>query len=112
VAEEIEREKRRAEKGMKTHAEKLAEMEAEMYDEEEEDIKRRCVKLWYEDGQLHLNATLAQDEPFLEDDGTNHVKGIVHDCAMAFENFRKEHPDVTEMHFYTDDELAMNNEES
>jgi hypothetical protein len=107
VAEEIEREKRRAEKGMKTHAEKLAELEAELDEEDDDDTSRRCVKLRYEDGELHLEATLAQDEPFLEDDGTNHVKGIVHDCAKAFDTFRKDHPEVTEMHFYTDDKLAM-----
>jgi hypothetical protein len=107
VAEEIEREKRRAEKGMKTHAEKLAELEAELDEEDDNDTSRRCVKLRYEDGELHLEATLAQDEPFLEDDGTNHVKGIVHDCAKAFDTFRKDHPEVTEMHFYTDDKLAM-----
>ena len=107
VEEEIERERRRAEKGMKTHAEKLAELEAELDEEDDDDTSRRCVKLRYEDGELHLEATLAQDEPFLENDGTNHVKGIVHDCAKAFDTFRKEHPEVTEMHFYTDDKLAM-----
>ena len=107
VEEEIDRERRRAEKGMKTHAEKLAELEAELDEEDDDDTSRRCVKLRYEDGELHLEATLAQDEPFLEDDGTNHVKGIVHDCAKAFDTFRKEHPEVTEMHFYTDDKLAM-----
>ncbi|MBR2881939.1 MAG: hypothetical protein IKB96_06220 [Prevotella sp.] len=107
VEEEIDRERRRAEKGMKTHAEKLAELEAELDEEDDDDTSRRCVKLRYEDGEIHLEATLAQDEPFLEDDGTNHVKGIVHDCAKVFDTFRKEHPDVTEMHFYTDDKLAM-----
>lgn len=74
-------------------------------DEEDDDIKHRCVKLRYEDGQLRLNATLAHDEPFLEDDGTNHVKGIVKDCARNFDEFRKQHPEVTEMHYYTDDEV-------
>ena len=107
VEEEIDRERRRAEKGMKTHAEKLAELEAELDEEDDDDTSRRCVKLRYEDGEIHLEATLAQDEPFLENDGTNHVKGIVHDCAKVFDTFRKEHPDVTEMHFYTDDKLAM-----
>ena len=107
VEEEIDRERRRAEKGMKTHAEKLAELEAELDEEDDDDTSRRCVKLRYEDGEIHLEATLAQDEPFLENDGTNHVKGIIHDCAKVFDTFRKEHPDVTEMHFYTDDKLAM-----
>ena len=76
-------------------------------DEEDDDIKHRCVKLRYEDGQLRLNAILAHDEPFLEDDGTNHVKGIVKDCARNFEEFRKQHPNVTEMHYYTDEEVIM-----
>jgi hypothetical protein len=76
-------------------------------EDDDDDIKRRCVKLRYEDGQLRLNATLAHDEPFLEDDGTNHVKGIVKDCARNFEEFRKQHPEVTEMHYYTDEEVIM-----
>jgi hypothetical protein len=31
----------------------------------------------------------------------------MHACAKAFTDFRNEHPEVTEMHFYTDEELAV-----
>ena len=102
VEEEIEREKWRAEKGMKTHAEKLAEMEAD--EPEEDDIERRCVKLSYEDGEIHYNAIQAADEP-MERGGTK----LMHEAAKVFLDFRKDHPEVTEMHFYTDDEVQMNN---
>lgn len=107
VAEEIEREKWRAEHGMKTHAEKRAEMANELDDElEEKDeggIERKCVKLRIrEDGDIQVDAVFARDEEVLDPD-TNHAKGLFHDCAKAFDEFRKQHPEVTEIHFYTDE---------
>ena len=102
IEEEIEREKYRAEHGMKTHAERLAEME----DDNPEDIEneeRRCVKLRYQDGEIHYNAIQAADEP-TERGGTK----LMHECAKVFCDFRKEHPEVTEMHFYTDELVQMN----
>jgi hypothetical protein len=32
-------------------------------------------------------------------------------CAKAFYEVRKEHPEVTEMHFYTDELVKMEKEE-
>jgi len=108
VEEEIEREKRRAEQGIKTHAEKLAELEAEL-SAENDDTQRKCVKLRAgENGDIHVNAIFAADEEVVEP-GTNHAKGLFLDCAKTFDAFRMDHPEVTEMHFYTDDEVKMKN---
>ena len=101
VAEEIDRERRRAEKGMKTHAERLAEMEAEM----EERLKQNerpdglVVKLRDKDGNIDIEtswpkAKLADYLPF--------VKDQMADCFMSFDEFRKKHPEFHEMHFMTD----------
>lgn len=73
---------------------------------EDDFTERRCVKLRYENGETHVEATLFQDEEAVEQ-GTNHAKGLLHECAKAFYDFRKTHPEVTEMHFYTDDELEV-----
>ena len=35
---------------------------------------------------------------------------LMHACAKAFHEFREAHPEVTEMHFYTDEEMNINNE--
>lgn len=101
VEEEIKREKWRAEHGMKTHAERLAEME----DEEDElpDTERRCVMLkMRKDGELQYHAVQGADEE-LERGGTK----LMHACAKAFCDLREEHPEVTEAHFYTDDEVKI-----
>ena len=105
VEEEIDRERRRAEKGMKTHAERLAEMEAEQEDEEEwgdELGERRCVKFRATDDNIIYNAIMGRDEA-KKDGGTE----LMHACAKTFCDFRKEHPEVTEMHFYTDELLDV-----
>ena len=70
--------------------------------EAEGDESRRCVKLRYQDGEIHYNAIQAADEP-TERGGTK----LMHECAKAFVEFRKEHPEVTEIHFYTDDKVLM-----
>lgn len=103
VAEEIERERRRAEKGMKTHAERLAEMEAEC--EEYDDIQRRGVRFRIENGETHYNAVVGGDEKM-----TENATDLMRDAAKNFYDFRKEHPEVTEMHFYTDDKVHINAE--
>ena len=68
--------------------------------EAEGDESRRCVKLRYHDGEIHYNAIQAADEP-TERGGTK----LMHDCAKVFCDFRNKHPEVTEIHFYTDDVL-------
>ena len=104
VAEEIDRERRRAEKGIKTHAERLAEMEAEVEAEEDDDIKRRGVRFRIEDGEIHYNAVVGADEK-MKDNATD----LMRDAGKNFYEFREKHPEVTEMHYYTDDEVQVNN---
>jgi hypothetical protein len=104
VAEEIDREQRRAEKGMKTHAERLAEMEAEVEAEEDDDIKRRGVRFRIEDGEIHYNAVVSADEK-MKDNATD----LMRDAGKNFYEFREKHPEITEMHYYTDDEVRVNN---
>ena len=104
VEEEKERERKRAEKGMKTHAEKLAEMEAETEDDWDDfdDEKRRCVKFRIENGDMYYNAVVGAGESMTRG-GTN----LMHDAAKVFHDFRETHPEVTEMHFYTDDKVKI-----
>jgi hypothetical protein len=101
VEEEIDRERRRAEKGMKTHAERLAEIEAEM----EERLKQNerpdglVVKLRDKDGNIDIEtswpkAKLTDYLPF--------VKDQMADCFKSFDEFRKAHPEFHEMHFMTE----------
>ena len=101
VAEEIEREKWRAEHGMKTHAEKLAEME----DEIEERLKQNerpdglVVKLRDKDGNIDIETSWpkAKLEDYLP-----FVKDQMADCFESFDAFRKKHPEFHEMHFLTE----------
>lgn len=105
VEEEAEREKRRAEKGMKMHAERLAELEDEIRIEPNDfsdTANRRCVKFKLTDDEIIYNALMGKDE-MLKDGGTP----LMHACAKAFNDFRREHPEVTEMHFYTDELLSV-----
>jgi hypothetical protein len=101
VEEEIDRERRRAEKGIKTHAERLAEMEAEM--EERMNQNERpdglVVKLRDKDGSIDIEtswpkAKLSDYLPF--------VKNQMADCFTTFDEFRKAHPEFQEMHFMTE----------
>jgi hypothetical protein len=98
--EEADRERRRAEKGMKTHAERLAEMEAEQDNDFSDTIGRRCVKFKVEDENILYNALMGIDEETMRG-GTE----LMHACAKAFYEFHQAHPEVTEMHFYTDERL-------
>ncbi len=79
------------------------EAEADATDTEDDDIvERRCVKFKYEDGEIHYEAVQGADE--------KQVRGgtlLMHECAKVFCDFRKNHPEVVEMHFYTDDEVKM-----
>ena len=101
VDEEIEREKYRAEHGMKTHAEKLAEMDAEI----EERLKQNerpdglVVKLRDKDGNIDIETSWpkAKLEDYLP-----FVKDQMADCFESFDAFRKKHPEFHEMHFLTE----------
>ena len=99
--EEEGRERRRAAMGIKTHAERLAEMEAEM----EERLKQNerpdglVVKLRDKDGNIDIETSWpkAQLEDYLP-----FVKDQMADCFTSFDEFRKKHPEFHEMHFMTD----------
>ena len=97
VAEEIERERKRAEKGMKTHAERLAEMESE---NDEETVKvPDCLAMRYrhKDGFVQ-NGTTWPIEMGLPDGFQEKMKVTL----QEFLEFTKAHPEFKEMHFYTE----------
>lgn len=100
-AEEEERERRRKEKGMKTHAERLAEMEAEMEERlaQNERPDGLVVKMRDLDNSIDVEtswpkAKLLDYLPF--------VKTQLADCYETFDAFRKKHPEFHEMHFLTE----------
>lgn len=97
VEEEIARERYRAEHGMKTHAERLAEMEA---DEEEESVKvPDCLvmRFRHKDGFVQ-NGTTWPIEMGLPDGFQEKLNVTLQD----FLDFTKAHPEFKEMHFYTE----------
>ena len=101
VAEELEREKRRAEKGLKTHAERLVEMDAEIAEQlaKNERPDGLVVKLRDLDDSIDIEtswpkAKLIDYIPF--------VKTQLADCFETFDAFRKQHPEFHEMHFLTE----------
>ena len=97
VAEEIERERKRAEKGMKTHAERLAEMEAE---NEKETVKMPdslVMRYRHKDGSVQ-NGTTWPVEMGVPEGFQEKLKVTLQD----FLDFTKAHPEFKEMHFYTE----------
>jgi hypothetical protein len=97
VAEEIERERRRAEKGMKTHAERLAEME----DDDEEHIKAPhglVMRFRHKDDQIQNGTTWTKDMGPIPEGFQEKLKVTLQD----FLDFTKAHPEFKEMHFYTE----------
>ena len=99
VEEEIEREKWRAEHGMKTHAEKLAEMETEEYDEEYIKAPHGLVmRFRHKDDQIQNGTTWTKDMGPIPDGFQEKLKVTLQD----FLDFTKEHPEFKEMHFYTE----------
>ena len=97
VAEEIAREKWRAEHGMKTHAERLAEMEGE---NEEETVKVPdclAMRFRHKDGFVQ-NGTTWPIEMGLPDGFQEKMKVTL----QEFLEFTKAHPEFKEMHFYTE----------
>ena len=100
-AEEEERERRRKEKGMKTHAERMAELEAEMEERlaQNERPDGLVVKMRDLDNSIDVEtswpkAKLLDYLPF--------VKTQLSDCYETFDAFRKKHPEFHEMHFLTE----------
>ena len=97
VAEEIAREKWRAEHGVKTHAERMAEMEAE---DEEETVKMPdclVMRFRHKDGSVQ-NGTTWPVKMGVPDGFQEKLKVTLQD----FLDFTKAHPEFKEMHFYTE----------
>ena len=99
--EEADRERRRKEKGMKTHAERMAELEAEIEEQlaKNERPEGLVVKLRDLDDSIDIEtswpkAKLADYIPF--------VKTQLADCYETFDAFRKKHPEFHEMYFLTE----------
>ena len=95
VAEEIARERYRAEKGMKTHAERLAEMEAESEEEQQPGL---TLKFKHDGDQVKSSASWPKHDPALVVDMPERM-GV---CGEEFVKFTEAHPEIKEMHFYTE----------
>ena len=103
VAEEIDRERRRAEKGIKTHAERLAEMDAE------EDDELYCG---YSDNQgivfkfKHDDGYIKNEVSWPKTDGKLCVPDNLLPLQKAtvdyFAKIQEECPDIKEVHFFTE----------
>ena len=95
VEEEIDRERRRAEKGMKTHAERQAEMEAECEEEQQPGL---TLKFKHDGDQVKSSASWPKHDPSLVVDMPERMGT----CGEEFVKFTEAHPEIKEMHFYTD----------
>ena len=95
VAEEIAREKWRAEHGVKTHAERLAEMEAEC---EEEPQPGLTLKFKHDGEHVKSSASWPKHDPALVVDMPERMGT----CGEEFVKFTEAHPEFKEMHFYTE----------
>ena len=95
VAEEIDRERWRAEHGMKTHAERLAEMEAEA---EEADGKQGFVlKYRHKDGKIETETSWPLNPELAEK-----VRKYLEPTLANFLSFTHDQPDVKEVHYFTE----------
>lgn len=66
-----------------------------------DDGSRRCVKFKVGNDDIIYEAVMGKDE-LKKDGGTP----LMHACAKVFCDFREQHPEVTEMHFYTDEVIS------
>ena len=97
VAEEIARERYRAEHGMKTHAERLVEMEAEA-DEYIKAPHGLVMRFRHKDDQIQNGTTWTKDMGPVPENFEEKLKVTLQD----FLDFTKAHPEFKEMHFYTE----------
>ena len=95
VEEEIARERYRAEHGMKTHAERLAEIEAESEEEQQPGL---TLKFKHDGDQVKSSASWPKHDPSLVVDMPERM-GV---CGEEFVKFTEAHPEIKEMHFYTE----------
>ena len=106
VEEEIARERYRAEHGMKTHAERLAEIEAESEEEQQPGL---TLKFKHDGDQVKSSASWPKHDPSLVVDMPERM-GV---CGEEFVKFTEAHPEIKEMHFYTEPtEWEEDNEEA
>ena len=68
----------------------------------DEDGDRVCVKFKDTGKEITYEATVSKEDA-LRDGGTE----LMHDCAKVYTDFRKQHPEITEMHFYSDDRVSV-----
>ena len=97
VEEEIDRERRRAEKGMKTHAERLAEMEAKA-DEYIKAPHGLVMRFRHKADQIQNGTMWTKDMGPIPEGFQEKLKVTLQD----FLDFTKAHPEFKEMHFYTE----------
>ena len=105
VAEELDRERRRAEKGMKTHAERLAEIEEEQKEEMRDQLMEQepdCLVVKVrrtEDKGIDLETSWPDAEIR---DYVPIVKEDMADCLQMAKDFTDKHPRFKEVHFLND----------
>ena len=97
MEEEAERERRRAEKGMKTHAECRAELEAAA-EEFSKEPPGLILRFRHKDEQIQNESKWTKDMGRVPEGFQAYLKAALED----FLAFTKEHPEFKEMHFYTD----------
>ena len=95
VAEEIVREKWRSEHGVRTHAERLAEMEAECELEQQPGL---MMKFKHDGAHVKSSASWPKQDPALVVD----MPECMGTCGEEFVKFTEAHPEIKEMRFYTE----------
>ena len=95
VAEEIVREKWRSEHGVRTHAERLAEMEVECELEQQPGL---IMKFKHDGDQVKSSASWLKQDPALVVD----MPECMGTCGEEFVKFTEAHPEIKEMRFYTE----------
>jgi len=95
VEEEMVRERHRAEKGIKTHAERLAEMEAEA---EEEEMQRGLILRYrHKDGKIESETSWPLNHELPEK-----LQKFMKPTLANFLSFTKDNPDIPEVHYFTE----------
>ena len=70
---------------------------------EEDNIERRGVTFRTDGKEIRYHAVVGADEKL-----TENATDLMRDAGKNFYEFRQQHPEVTEMHFYTDELVQMN----
>ena len=70
---------------------------------EEDNVERRGVTFRTDGKEIRYHAVVGADEQ-LKDNATD----LMRDAGKNFYEFRQQHPEVTEMRYYTDDEVQVN----